>query len=210
VGQSPEELRGDIARTREELSGTLDAIEDRVSPSRIVERRKEQVRSRLSGIKESVMGSADDMRESAGDFTGQMGERLSGAGDRLSDVPQAARRNAQGNPFAAGLIAFGAGLLVAALFPGTETEGQLAQKVQEVAQPVTEQARQAGTDMMSSLQEPLADAAQHLKETAAAGVSQVKDTALQAGDDTKQSAAHGVGQVTDQARESTQAVRGQS
>ena len=30
MGKSPEELRSDIARTRDNLSGTLDAIEDRV------------------------------------------------------------------------------------------------------------------------------------------------------------------------------------
>jgi len=210
MGQSPEELRGDIARTREELSGTLNAIEDRVSPTRIVERRKEQVRSQLSSIKEFVMGSADGMRDSTGELAGQVGERLSGAGERLSSAPEAARRNAQGNPFAAGLIAFGAGMLVAALFPGTETEGQLAQKVQEVAQPVADQAKQAGIDMMSTLQEPIADAAQHVKEAAGAGVNQVKDTALQGGQDTEQAASEGVGQVTDQARQSIQAVQKQS
>ena len=43
MGKSPEELRSDIARTRDNLSGTLDAIEDRVVPGRIVERRKDTV-----------------------------------------------------------------------------------------------------------------------------------------------------------------------
>jgi hypothetical protein len=32
MGQSPEELRRDIERTREDLGGHLDAIGDRVSP----------------------------------------------------------------------------------------------------------------------------------------------------------------------------------
>ena len=41
MGKSPEELKGEIARTREHLSGTMDAIEDPVVPSRIVERRKD-------------------------------------------------------------------------------------------------------------------------------------------------------------------------
>ena len=40
MGQSAEELRYEIADTRAELGQTLDAIGDRVSPGRMIERRK--------------------------------------------------------------------------------------------------------------------------------------------------------------------------
>ena len=58
MGQSPEELRQDIDRTREDLGDTLEAIGDRVSPGRIVERRTRRVRGALSSVRESVMGVA--------------------------------------------------------------------------------------------------------------------------------------------------------
>ena len=210
MGQSPEELRDSIARTRNELGGTLDAIEDRVVPGRVVERRRRQMRSRWDSVKASVMGTAEDWRDGAGDATDQLGERLSAVGDRVSQAPTMARHKAEGNPFAVGLIAFGAGLLVAAAFPGTETEGQLAQKVQQAAQPVTEQAKHAGQEVVEHLREPAQQAVQDLKDTAAQGAGQVKDTAQQAAQDTKQAATEGASEVSDQARQSAQTVREQS
>ncbi len=210
MGQSPEELKGDIARTRNDLSGTLDAIEDRISPSRVMERQKQQVRSRWTGMKESVMGSAQDWRDSAGERTGQLSDRVSDMSDRVSDAPEMARQRTQGNPFAAGVIAFGAGLLAAAIFPGTQTEGQLAQTLQDKASPLVDQAKQAGQEMVSHLKEPAQQAAQQVKDTAAAGAGQVKDTAYQAAQDSKQTASEGVSQVSDQARQSGQALRDQS
>jgi hypothetical protein len=203
MGKSPEELRGDIARTRDNLSGTIDAIEDRVVPGRIVERRKEQFRSRLSGIKDTVMGGADDLTHR----TGEAGSQLT---DRLSDAPETARRQAEGNPLAAGLVAFGVGLVAAAIFPGTQTEGQVAQKVQEAAQPFAEEAKQTGKELVSSLQPAAQEAAQQVKETAVEGAGQVKETATQATADTKDAAAHAAGEVGDQAQQSTQSVRNQA
>jgi hypothetical protein len=48
MGQSAEELRRDIERTREGLGETLDAIGDRVSPGRIMERKKNRVTARFA------------------------------------------------------------------------------------------------------------------------------------------------------------------
>ena len=46
MGQSTEELTTQIAGTRESLATDLDALQNRVSPSAIVERRKEAARGR--------------------------------------------------------------------------------------------------------------------------------------------------------------------
>ena len=40
MGQTAEQLKEQIAGTRDDLSETLDAIGDRVSPGRVIERRK--------------------------------------------------------------------------------------------------------------------------------------------------------------------------
>ena len=44
MGTSTEELSNDIARTRADLEQDLDALQDKVSPSAIMERRKTAVR----------------------------------------------------------------------------------------------------------------------------------------------------------------------
>jgi Protein of unknown function (DUF3618) len=51
-------LVADIDRTRAELARTVDAISDRVSPKKNVERVKEQVRERVSQIDPLMAGAA--------------------------------------------------------------------------------------------------------------------------------------------------------
>ncbi|WIX84268.1 hypothetical protein QRX50_19710 [Amycolatopsis carbonis] len=47
------------------------------------------------------------------------------AAETLGETPKPVRRGTEGNPLAAGLIAFGAGWLVASLLPGTEREREV-------------------------------------------------------------------------------------
>ena len=63
MGQTAEELRAqqlreEIAQGRSELSGTLDAIGDRVSPRRIAERRVNRIFGVFGTVRERVMGTA--------------------------------------------------------------------------------------------------------------------------------------------------------
>ena len=60
MGQSTEELSQEIAETRRSMSSNVDALQDRVSPSAMVERRKAAARSRLRSARERVMGTARD------------------------------------------------------------------------------------------------------------------------------------------------------
>lgn len=196
MGQSAEELRQDIADTRGQLGQTVDAIADQVSPGRIVERRKQQVRSRWSSMRDSVIGRATDMRSSVADV-----------GDTVGEAPQAAVQQAQGHPMVVGAIGFGIGFLAAAVFPGTDTEGQVAQKVQEAAQPAIDQIKQSGQEAVSALKEPTQQAAQELKDTAAAGAGQVRDAAQDAAGDTKDAAVQASQQVAEQTKHSTENVR---
>ena len=53
-----EVLAQDIAQTREELSVTIDAIVDRVSPKKVVERSKQQARDGVQDATEIVKGHA--------------------------------------------------------------------------------------------------------------------------------------------------------
>jgi hypothetical protein len=51
-------LVADIDRTRAELARTIDAISDRVSPKKNIERAKDQLRERASRIDPVVAGAA--------------------------------------------------------------------------------------------------------------------------------------------------------
>jgi hypothetical protein len=54
----PDTLVADIDRTRAQLASTIDAITDRVSPKKNVERALEQVRERVSQIDPIMAGVA--------------------------------------------------------------------------------------------------------------------------------------------------------
>ena len=71
MGQTTEELNAEIAGTRESLASDLDALQDRVSPSAIVERRKAAAKGRIHQVRARVMGSVDSARSSTGDASGQ-------------------------------------------------------------------------------------------------------------------------------------------
>lgn len=63
--QNPDEIRADIERTRQDLSTNVDAVTEKVSPSKVAQRQTDKVRSTLSGWKDHVMGSADHAGGSA-------------------------------------------------------------------------------------------------------------------------------------------------
>jgi uncharacterized protein YjbJ (UPF0337 family) len=196
MGQSTEELRREIADTRSELGTTVDAISDRVNPSRVVERRKQKLTAGLSAARESIMGSAADVQAS-----------VKAVGEAGHQLPDAAAKKTQGAPLVAGAMAFGLGFLAAAIFPGTDTEAQLAGKAQEIAQPAVEELKQSGQEAMGALREPLRDSAQHLKEEAESSVEEVRGTAQNAVEQTKDAASQAGEEVSNQAKESAESIR---
>jgi ElaB/YqjD/DUF883 family membrane-anchored ribosome-binding protein len=202
VGTRAEELRTDIARTRGELSETFDAMGDRVSPRRMVERRSGRVRIRMLSWRDAVMGSPYQPGLT-GRASGAASDALSNVGDvgasvvqRAQDAPEMASRQVRGNPLAAGLVAFGGGLLLATLLPPSEQERHLAGTVGEQVQPVVGHAKEAAREVSSAVQD-------HAK--AAAG--EVTDHARGAAREVQQQAAEHSQQVGQQARDAAQQVR---
>lgn len=196
MGQSAEELRQDIAGTRADLSETLDAIGDRVSPGRMIERRKNRMASGLRSAKDRIMGTASDVGHAVGDRATSATDAAGSAVDTVRGAPEAARSQAQGNPLAAGAVAFGVGFLVAAAFPPSRTEEEAAEKVLEKAEPVKEQLKEVGQQVANDMAESASEAAQQVKQTAVEGAQQVSDTAKDAAVETKEA-------VRDAGREAT-------
>ena len=67
---------------------------------------------------------------------------------------------------AAGLIAFGAGLLVSSLIPSSQKEQEAVGRLQEKAEPLKEQVSQAASGLAAGLKEPTQQAVESVKETA--------------------------------------------
>lgn len=199
-GDDPAEIRRDIADTRGEMEGTLEAINDRVNPQRVYERRTARARGRWQSLKSSVMGSGDSSSfASSSSSSSSLSDRtpdvdVSGrarqAQHALSDAPDAAKRKTKGNPLAAGMIAFGIGALVGSALPESQAERQVVREadrhldLQSTKQRLTDRAQQVGDEVKGSAQE----AGQDLKGQAQSAAQDVKADAQQEGERVKQDA----------------------
>lgn len=194
MGQGPEEqLTREIADTRQDLSRDLDALTDKVSPSQIMERRKEATRSRLRSMRERVMGSAESTRQgvasAGGSLSGGVSGTASSAAGSVTSTAQGAvgtiERRAEGNPLAAGAIAFGAGWLLSSLLPASEKEAQAAQQLMERGQPLMDEARSVGQEMGGTLKESATQAAQEVKSSAQDSAQTVRQEGQSAAENVK-------------------------
>jgi len=184
MGQSAAELRRDIESTRAGLGDTLEAIGDRVSPSRMVERRKNRMAGSIRSVTERIMGTAHDTRQSVVDRAhsakDMAGSTTEGAVESAKEMPQMIRTQAQGNPLTAGALAFGFGFLVAAALPATEKEKEASDLLLEKAQPLKDELSRSGHEIAEHLKEPAQQALQEVKGTATEGAQSVADTAKDA------------------------------
>ena len=218
TSSDPEVIRRQIEDTRRELSYDVDALNEKVNPSRVMDRRVTAAKGRMTNLKEKVMGTAQDStsqaqyraQHAAGTVQGaasNAANSVQGAASSAADsvqsaassavgavqqAPDAIVRQAQGNPLAAGLIAFGVGWLVSSLLPASEKEKQLAQ-----------QAESAVKEHKDTLLEPAKQAAQEFGE-------QLKPAAQQAVDSVKSTAQDAATTVTEEGKSAATDVQGQA
>lgn len=247
----PDQIRREIERTQSNLSNDVDALTDKVSPGRIVERRVNRVRGTASRWKEKVMGSSEPnsaydpaygggaydpydgggydspaygrtypgrgegspggvqdraqlaagaISDTASSAASSVSGAASSAAGAVQDAPRAIRQQTQGNPLAAGLIAFGAGWLISSLLPASQREQELTvqakDRASEVGQPLAEAAKQAAAEVKDNLTEPAQQA-----------VQSVRSTATDAGQTVAEESRSAAGHVQGQAQDSAGAVR---
>jgi len=207
----PDQIRGNIENTQKNLSADVDALAEKVSPSRIVERRVEQTRSAMTSVKDRIMGSAAETTSTvsgaassaAASAKDTLAAKASSAADMASSAPEQARQRTRGNPLAAGLVAFGAGWLLSSLLPATEPEQQAAAQVKDLAmekgRPVAQELGQAGQEAAQSLRESAQQRAQSVKETATDAASTVAGEAQSQASDVTSHAQEARNRVAEQA-----------
>jgi hypothetical protein len=204
MGESPQELRRDIENIRGNLGTTLDEIGDRVSPRQMVRRRTRRVGDGVRSVREAVMGNAHEVgRSTTSTASSAMQSAQETAGqvaEQARHAPEVVRRQTQGNPLAAGLIAFGGGLLLASLLPATQPEREAASRLQEAAQPLKDKAIEAGQEMRSNLQESTRGAMDQIGESTRDAAQHVKGEATDKVVDVRDQAQGAVGDVRDSSR----------
>lgn len=239
MADEPDRIRREIEGTQRALSADVDALTDKVNPSRVVRRRMKgvqdrmgRVRSAMTSMRDTIMGSAsggvsragDTITSAASNVSGDVSSAASTAGDRITSAasniresassatataaeavesaPHAVRRQTQGNPLAAGLIAFGAGWLVSSLLPATRREqdavNQAEDVVREHAKPVGEQLGHVAVQVKDNLREPAQQAVESVRSTAGHAASRVAEETRSVAED-----------VTGRAREAKDTVREQ-
>jgi hypothetical protein len=207
TSSDPDVIRRQIEDTRRELSYDVDALNEKVNPARVVDRRVSAAKGRITNLKEKVMGSAQDtttsaqgmasnaagsVQSAASSAAGSVQDAASTAVGAVQQAPDTVIRQTQGNPLAAGLIAFGVGWLVSSLMPASEKEKQLAQ-----------QAESAVREHKDALLEPAKQAAQEIGE-------QLKPAAQEAVESVKATAQDAASTVTEEGKAAAADVQGQA
>ena len=163
------------------------------------------------GIKDKVMGSTEHGKHVAGDTVSTVQDKASdtmstvqdkassakdatanaarSAADSVRNAPQAVAQQAQGNPLAAGIIAFGVGMLAATLIPVTDAERRAGQEIKDRGGDLADKAKDLANEVKDDLAEPVQQA-----------VGEVKSTAQDAAQTTKQQAQSSAQDATEQVR----------
>jgi cell division septum initiation protein DivIVA len=217
MSTDPDQIRSEIDQTQRELSADVDALTEKISPQRMVERRVRRTRTAMTNVKDRLMGNTSDAYQTAGSVASGVGDSVgarasaardtvtdtaSSAADTVRSAPETVRHRAEGNPLAAGLIAFGAGWLLSSLLPASEPEQRVASQVKDFAveqgRPVAGQLGEAGQQAAEQLKESAQQRAETVRQTAADAASTVAGDAQSAASD-----------VTGQARQAGRQVRDQ-
>ena len=218
TSNDPDEIRADIERTRSALSNDVDDLAESVKPKNVAGRQVGKVKEAASSLKDRVMGSDDDdysdstvgavsdrayaakdaVTDKAYAARDSVSDKASDARDAVRQAPSTMKRKAQGNPLAAGAIAFGLGMLVSSLIPSTEKEREAVSTLQDNLEPVKEKASEVARDMGEGLKPKAQEATESVKTTTQEGVQSVKEEGQSAAQDVK-----------DQAQDSKQTVQQQ-
>lgn len=165
MGASTDQLRYDIEQTRGNLGNTLDAIGDRVSPGRMMERRRQRMRDRMTMMRCRMMGTADQATAYLGDAT-----------ETVRHAPDMVREQTEGSPLAVGAVVATAGFLVGSLMKPTNVETQASTALMERAAPLREEVRSTGQELAGALKADAGEAIDQLRHSATESAEKVRET----------------------------------
>ncbi|MGH2702085.1 MAG: DUF3618 domain-containing protein [Actinomycetota bacterium] len=180
-----EELREDIDQKRDDIAYTVDQIQNRMSPGRVTARGRYRMRRWWIDTKDGLLGndelnypwegSSQRVSQRVGAVADQASEMISGAGEAVAQAPKMLRQQTKGNPVAAGLVAFGGGLLVGSILPETRTERQAARRLEPMVADVVSDATETGREIAEDVKTSASEAMEEVKDTASAAAESMKE-----------------------------------
>jgi hypothetical protein len=192
MGKTAEELRIEIDQQRTDLTRDFEMVGDKVSPSRIVERRTEAAKGKLRSVRDAVMGTADGMGSATTSRMGAMRDSATGMAGQVAGAASHTEdqivQGTRGNPLAAGLVAFGFGLLVATVIPESRREREIARKVQPQLEQAAHAAVEAGHEMADTLTPAVQDAGSHVGQVAKEAADELGQTVKERASDAAETA----------------------
>jgi len=223
MAEEPDQIRDDIELTRAQLAQDVDRLTEKTSPRRMAQRRWTGVKGRVRGVSDRVMGGsshtsatdraagvagtvkdkASDVTETVKDrastVTGTVKDQAGQVAGQVREAPAMVSRQTQGNPIAAGLIAFGAGLLAASLLPTTNVEERMATRLRDQTGDLVEPAKE---QLLESAQSVRSDLGGSAKEA----VASVRGTAMDAAQTTKDAATESAKDAAAQTRDTARSA----
>jgi hypothetical protein len=196
MAERTDELREDIEQKRHDIGYTVDQIQNRVSPGRVTARGRYRARRWFIDTKDRLMGNdqpsyswespSQGLAQRAEAMTDRASEIVSEAKETISQAPGMMRQQTRGNPLAAGLVAFGGGMLVGTLLPETNVEARAARRLEPAVSSVASEAGEIGREITEDVKASAGEAMEEVKDTAVTAAEGVKEEARQAADRAKE------------------------
>jgi len=203
MAEEPDRLKADIENTRASLTRDVDLLAEKTNPRQVARRRWTAVKERVMGTTEDTRYAAREQahrvgdkaselsgtaRDKASDLSDAAQEKASAAAGAVRQAPQTVARQTQGNPLAAGIIAFGVGLLSASLIPVTDAERRAGQQLKEQSGDLTDKVKDVANDLKDEIGGTVQQAAGQVRETAQDAAQTTKDTARSNAQDVRSTA----------------------
>ncbi len=147
MGQDPEAIREQIEQTRDEMSGTVEALGHKAD---VKGRAKSAISEKTDALKSKVTGVGGSVSDATPD------------GQQVKQGAKQAVGVAQENPIGLAVGGIAAGFLLGMLIPSTRIENE---KMGELADQVKDQAKQTGQEALERGKAVAQEAAESAKET---------------------------------------------
>lgn len=175
-------MKGAVQGVKDRIFGSDDDPDDQ---GRIGET-KSGLQDRVSGVQGTVQDKISNVQGSVQDkvagVKGAVQDKASSIGDAVASAPRRAKQGTQGNPLAAGLIAFGVGLLISGAIPSSQKEQRAVSDLQQNLEPLKAKATEAAKEVAENQREPAQEAVESVKASATDAVQNVKDEGAAAKD----------------------------
>jgi hypothetical protein len=187
----------EIEATRAELARDVDRLALRADPRRWLGRVMGSARS----AKDRTIKASEETASALADASSGLAHRAHDVGDALRQAPGTVARATGENPVGVGLIAFGGGVLAAALIPETGAERRAVHQLSQQAGPAVEPIRASGQALASDVGQTIGAASEHVRAAAVDAADHVRSAAAQGAAGVRAAANEAMGQSATDARD---------